>query len=293
MVALRDKRVCIVGLGLMGGSFGMALRRARAVGEVIGVVRRPEAVQEAIDLGAVDRATMDAARAVAEADVVILCTPVRTIIRQMRELGPHLRPGTVLTDMGSTKTAICRAMAALPDGVQPVGSHPMCGKEQAGIRAADPDLYQGKTWVISPLPRSSEDAVRAVEALAEAVGARVIHLEPARHDRLVAAISHVPYLLACSLVAATDEVGRQDAAVWDVAASGFRDTSRLASSDVRMLMDILMTNRSAVLEMMDRVSAAFHHLRELVASGDEAALEAELQQIRQVREDHVVSPGRS
>ena len=270
----------------MGGSLGMALRQRRAAREVIGVVRRPEAVDEAIRLGAVDRATLDGPDAVAASDVVVLCTPVRTIIRQIQELGPHLRPGTVLTDIGSTKRAICRAMERLPEGIQPVGAHPMCGKETAGIAAAQPDLYQDKIWVISPLPRSSPEAVRTVEALGRAVGARILHLAPDRHDRLVSTISHLPYLLACGLVATTDAVAQEDPAVWSVAASGFRDTSRLAASDVRMLVDILLTNQDAVLTMVDRFQRELDRLTDLLRRGEEEALAAALERIRGVREAH-------
>jgi prephenate dehydrogenase len=280
---LKDKQVCIVGLGLMGGSFGMALRRAGAVREVVGVVRRPEAAGEVIALGAVDRATLDGPATVTEADIVVLCTPVRTIIRQIGDLGPYLRPGAVLTDMGSTKRAICRAMEALPDGVQPVGAHPMCGKETAGIAAAQPDLYRGKVWVVSPLPRSSPEAMATVEALGQVVGSRVIRLEPDRHDRLVAAISHLPYLLSCGLVAAADVLAQHDPAVWQVAASGFRDTSRLAASDVSMLLDILLTNREPVLAMVERFQAHLDALADLLRRGDESSLAAELERIQRIR----------
>ncbi len=270
----------------MGGSFGMALRQRGVAGEVVGVVRRPEAVDEAVALGAVDRATLDGPAAVAESDIVVLCTPVRTILRQIEEFGPYLRPGTVLTDMGSTKRAVCRAMEALPEGVQPVGSHPMCGKETSGIAAAQPDLYQDKIWVVSPLPRSSAEAVRTVEALGRAVGSRVIHLAPDRHDRLVAAISHLPYLLSCGLVAAADAVAQDDPDVWTVAASGFRDTSRLAASDVRMLLDILFTNQEPVLAMVERFQEELRALAEHLRRGDERGLAAALERIRAIRREH-------
>ncbi len=261
----------------------MALRRAGVVREVVGVVRRPEAADEAMALGAVDRATPDGLTAVAEADIVVLCTPVRTIVRQIGELGPYLRPGTVLTDMGSTKRAICQAMETLPAGVQPVGGHPMCGKEIASIAAAQPDLYHDKIWVVSPLPRSSPEAVMTVEALGQAVGSRVIHLEPARHDRLVAAISHLPYLLSCGLVAAADALARHDPAVWEVAASGFRDTSRLAASDVPMFLDILLTNREPVLAMVERFQADLDRLADRLRREDESGLAAELERIQSIR----------
>ncbi|MCD6290232.1 MAG: prephenate dehydrogenase [Anaerolineae bacterium] len=270
----------------MGGSLGMALRQAHAVGEVVGVVRRPEAVAEAIEMGAVDRATMNGPAAVAEADVVVLATPVRTIIRQIAELGPHMRPGTVLTDMGSTKRAICQAMEALPRGVQPVGSHPMCGKERSGIAAAEPGLFRDRIWVVSPLDRSSPEAVQTVEALGRIVGSRIIHLDPARHDQLVAAVSHLPYLLSCGLVATVDALGQYDPEVWTVAASGFRDTSRLAASDVRMMLDILLTNREAVLAMVERFEADIRALADRLRHGDEAGLAVRLEQIRGIRQEH-------
>ncbi len=281
---LAGRRVCIIGLGLMGGSFGLALRQAGVVGEVVGVARRAAIAEEAVARGVVDRATLDATAAAAQSDIVVLCTPVRTIIRQLAELGPSLRPGTIVADMGSTKRAICRAMEELPAGVQPVGAHPMCGKETAGLAAADPDLYRDKAWVVCPLERSSPAAVAVVEALGRAVGARPLRLDPARHDRLVAAISHLPYLLACGLVAAVDALAQSDPAVWDVAASGFRDTSRLAASDVTMLLDILFTNQEAVLRLVEGFQDRLAALAEPLRRGDEAALAAELTRVQRIRQ---------
>lgn len=278
--ALRRARVVIVGLGLMGGSLGLALRARRACREVIGVARRPETVETALQMGAVDRATTDLAQGVVGADLVILATPVRTILSQIPLLGRLLAPPCVLLDMGSTKGAICRAMAALPDGLQPIGGHPMCGKEVAGIEAAEATLYEGKTFVLTPLPRTDSRAVALAASLAAAVGSRVLFLEPERHDRLVAAISHLPYLLSSALVATAEEVGRRDGAVWQVAASGFRDTSRLAASDVTMMLDILLTNREAVLAMVETFQSRLRDLAERLEVGDEAGLRALLEAAR-------------
>ncbi|OGO40801.1 MAG: hypothetical protein A2Z04_01120 [Chloroflexi bacterium RBG_16_57_9] len=264
--------VTIVGVGLMGGSLGMALRQRRLCREVIGVVRQPEQIDEAIRLGAIDRGTTHLAAAVSEADLVVLATPVRTILAQLGQIGPHLRPGAIVTDMGSTKSAIMQAMAGLPPHVQPVGSHPMCGKEVAGIGAAEPTLFQGATWVVTPLERSAAWAVATVRGLAEAIGARSLTLEPDRHDRLVAAISHVPYLLAVALVAVAEEVGADDDRVWHLAASGFRDTSRLAASDVTMMLDILMTNPRYVTNLLRQVSAQAGELANLLIQAEEGRL---------------------
>jgi prephenate dehydrogenase len=233
----------------------------------------------------VDDATLDAAAAVAMADIVVLATPVRTILRQIETLGPLMKPGGVLLDMGSVKTAICQAMAALPAHVQPVGGHPMCGKEIAGLNAAEPGLYDGCIFVLCPLPRTSPAALALSQQLVDFIHARELVLEPERHDRLVAAISHLPYLNAAGLVRYVMDVAEHDAVVWDVAASGFRDSSRVAASDVRMLLDILMTNRAAVLEAVDGFLGRLTELRDVLARGDEENLLDRLTLIAQARRD--------
>ena len=283
MPNLPEARVAIVGLGLMGGSLGMALKARRACREVIGIARRQANVDEAVAMGAVDWGTLDMAKGVAQADLVVLATPVRTVLRQLQEVGPLVPPGCCILDMGSTKGEICRAMTLLPAEVQPVGGHPMCGKEKAGISAAEAGLYEGKTFVLSPLERTSPQAVQLAESLAEAVGSHVLYLEPDEHDRLVAAISHLPYLLSCALVATAERVAERDERVWDVAASGFRDTTRLAASDVTMLLDILMTNREAVLAMVEGLQNELTHLAESLRRGDEAGLRSALEAAQQRR----------
>ena len=269
---LADCRIAVVGLGLMGASLCMDLVQGKHCREVRGVARRTETVLQAFFGGAVDLATNDIATGVMGADIVILATPVRTIVTMLREIGPHIWPGALVMDMGSTKAEICAAMDQLPPGVQPVGGHPMCGKETAGFGAAEANLYCNAPWVLSPLARTSPDALALAAELATAVGARPMVIEAARHDRLVASISHLPFLLASALVHAVNEVGQEDELVWRLAAGGFRDTSRVAASDTRMFMDILMTNREAVLAQLDAFDAQLGHLRSLLAAGDEAAL---------------------
>ena len=280
---LQSAHVVIIGMGLMGASLGYDLRgRCR---RVTGVVRRPEAVAETEASGCVDDATLDASAAVAEADLVVLATPVRTILRQIADLGPQMKPGGVLLDMGSTKTAICRALAALPDYIQPVGGHPMCGKETAGLAAAEPGLYDGCTFVLCPLPRTMPAALSLAQELTTLIHARALVLDPARHDRLVAAISHLPYLGAAGLVSHVMEIAETDATVWDVAASGFRDSTRVAASDVRMLLDILLTNQEAVLDAVDDFVGRLTELRDALARRDEESLSAQLHAIAAARRD--------
>ena len=281
--ALRDCRVTVVGLGLMGASLCMDLTRGHLCREVRGVARRTDTVLQAFFSGAVDEATNDVITGVLGADIVVLATPVRTIIDTLSEIGPHLWPGTVVTDMGSTKGEICADMAGLPVGVQPVGGHPMCGKETAGFDAAQAGLYVGAPWVLTPLGRTSPDALALTTELAQAVGARPIVLDAQRHDRLVASISHLPFLLASALVHAVADVGADDPLVWELAAGGFRDTSRVAASDTRMFMDILMTNRRAILEQLDRFACHVDELRRLLAAADEQALMHALSRSQQAR----------
>ena len=273
---LYDCSVTVVGLGLMGASLCMDLKTKQLCREVRGVARRTQTVLEAFFAGAVDLVTNDLQTGILGADIVILSTPVRTIVSTLHEIGPRLWPGTLVMDMGSTKADICAAMADLPPGVQPVGGHPMCGKETAGFESAECGLYRNAPWVLSPLPRTDPQALDLAVELAAAVGARPIVLEPARHDRLVASISHLPFLVASALTGAVAQVGASDPMVWDLAAGGFRDTSRVAASDTQMFLDILLTNRSAVLAQVDAFAAELGELRALLAQEDEAALRTKL-----------------
>ncbi|MFQ5614227.1 MAG: prephenate dehydrogenase [Anaerolineae bacterium] len=280
---MKAAQVAIVGLGLMGGSLAMALQQRQACRRVTALVRRPEVARRAEGDGVVAWAATDPARVLAGADLVVLSTPVRTIIRHLDQFAPRFKPGAVITDLGSTKGEITARMAALPPAVYPVGSHPMCGKEVTGLAAAEASLYQDAPWVISPLPRTPPGAVRLVTDLALAVGARPVLMPPERHDRLVAAISHLPYTLAAALVLAAETVAGNDDAVWSLAASGFRDTSRLAASDVTMMIDILLTNRNAVGAMLDGVRRVLDELAAALAAGDETVLRERLQRAHEQR----------
>ena len=256
----------------MGGSLGLALQENRVCRQVVGLVRRQSAVDEAMRLGVVHEAAVNPAEALAQADLVIFSTPVRIIIQQMAHYAPLCKPGVVFTDMGSTKQAIVQAMAGLPPHVHPVGSHPMCGKELTGMAAAEADLYRGAPWIVTPLTRTPPAATAMVQELAQAIGARPRFLEAARHDRLVAAISHLPYAMAAALVLAAQQVAHTDPAVWEVAASGFRDTSRVAASDVTMMLDILLTNHEAVQALLGLARQQLDTLAQALAQGDETTL---------------------
>jgi prephenate dehydrogenase len=252
---------------------------------VVGVARRAESVEKAREQGLIDSGTTDLTEGISQADVVVLATPVRVILRQIAEIGPLLSPGCLLMDLGSTKADVMEAMAGLPPHVQPLGGHPMCGKETSGIEVADRALYQGRTFILSPLPRTSEAALALGKALARAAGATPLVIEADRQDFLVATISHLPYLLACALVGTADATTSADPLVWKIVAGGYRDTSRVAGSDVTMMVDILYTNRAHVVKATEVCIAQLRELQGLVDEGNEAELRARLGAIRETRRE--------
>ena len=276
MKSLSECSVAVIGLGLMGASLCIDLKQRNLCREVRGVTRNFSTILRAFHEDAVDLATTDLSSGVAGADIVILSTPVRAVVKMLETLSPILWPGTVVMDMGSTKAEICAAMDRLPPRVQPIGGHPMTGKETAGYASAESGLYEGAPWVLTPLSRTRTETVALVSELAEGIGASPVTMEPARHDRLVAAISHLPFLLASALVHTVSDSGDQDPAVWKLAAGGFRDTSRVAASDTQMFLDILVTNREAVLAQMDTLSGHLQELRTLLADNDEDTLRNKL-----------------
>ncbi len=280
---LKDSCIAIVGLGLMGGSLAMALQKWQVCRRVVALVRRAEAVQEAMSARVVDLATTDSAQALAEADIVVLTTPVRVLLRQLVDLAPFYKTGAIITDMGSTKRQVVKGMAALPGQVYPIGSHPMCGKEQTGLAAAEATLYQGAPWILTPLARTPPAVGQVIEELARAIGAVPRYVEAERHDKLVASISHLPYSLAVALVLAAQTVAADDGAVWEVAASGFRDTSRLAAADITMMTDILLTNQDMVLAMIGQAQAQLTILAQAITNNDEPTMRALMEQAAKQR----------
>ena len=283
MKTLRESNVTIVGLGLMGGSLAGALRGH--CHHVTGVDIEAETLVLATERGLVDRASAELAEAVADADLVLLATPVRTILRLLDEIGPLLKPGAVLMDLGSTKAQIVAKMADLPAHIAPLGAHPMCGKERAGIAAADPALYRGATFILTPLARTTVAVLDLGRTLAATVGAHPLVLAAEHQDALTATVSHLPYLLACALVATADVTTSSDPAAWEIVAGGFRDTSRVAGSDVTMMLDILLTNRAHVLPALSTCVEQLERLSALIDQGGEAVLRTTLATIRAQRKE--------
>ncbi len=286
--ATRNSQIAIVGLGLMGASLALALQANRAVKKIVGIDHNRATLDAALARGAIDQASavLDAS-SVREANIVVLATPVRAILKQLRELGDLAADGALILDLGSTKHLIVRAMAQLPARLLVVGGHPMCGKEMSGFDAAEASLYQNKVFVLTPTARSSEAALATATELARAIGAQPVVMDAARHDQIVAAVSHLPFVVASNLVAAVDEWAQNDEAVWELAASGFRDTSRLAASDVDMMLDILLTNSENIADLMRRYSRRFAELADLIYDEEEAELRARLESAAKARRDRL------
>ncbi|HEX6383867.1 MAG TPA: prephenate dehydrogenase [Anaerolineae bacterium] len=265
---MKTRRICIIGLGLMGGSLALALHRQ--VAALVGMDTDPAARQQALQSGVFERIADNPAEALRDADVVILATPVRSILRLLGHL-PAFRPdGCLVLDLGSTKDTITQAMAALPEPFEAIGGHPLCGKETAGFAAATPDLYRDQLFILCSNSRTTPRIRAFALDLIDQIGARPLFLPATDHDRLVAATSHLPYVVAAVLmycVAALD-----DERVWAVSASGFRDAARLAGSDVPMMLDILLTNREAIVDQIDQYQLHLGRLKRLLLDNDEAAL---------------------
>ena len=268
------ERAAIVGVGLIGGSLALAARAAGLIGEVVGLGRSAANLDVARQRGIIDRAVQDPA-AIGPVDLVVLAVPVRSTARMAAALLPHLRPGTVVTDVGSVKgEVVAQCEAALPTDRPFVGGHPIAGSERAGAAAADAGLFRGAPCVLTPTARTDATALVAVRALWEGVGARVSEMTPAAHDRALAWVSHLPHVVAYALVGALAGADGQLAAL---AGGSWRDATRVAASPAELWRDIFLANREAVLAATDAFGAEVARLRAALAAGDEPALLALLE----------------
>jgi len=277
------QRVLIVGLGLIGGSVGLALRRwaeerksdGRRPLEVVGFDPNLDQQRAAEKLGAIDRGAWDLAKSAREADVVVVATPVRSMRQVFSDLAPHLRPGTIVTDTASTKgDVLAWAAEIFPREIHFVGGHPMAGKTQS-IEGAEADLFTNATWCVCPSVTASEESVRTVLGLIAAAGAEPFFIDPHEHDGFVAGVSHLPFVLSATLM---NTVSRDSS--WrdmkTLTASGFRDITRLAAGSPEMHRDILITNRESVNRWLDAFMVSLNDLRQALSTTDEAAAQVAL-----------------
>ena len=271
----RIDKLVVVGVGLIGGSFALALKEAWAVGRVVGVGRSAGNLRRALDLKIIDAPGAFDAATFADADLVLLSVPVGQMRQVMRSIAPVLGDKTVVTDAGSTKVDVVDlARRELRDSLPRfVPGHPIAGTEKSGAEAAFAGLYRGRRVVLTPLEGSRPGALSLVRAAWIACGAEVFELQPEEHDAVLAAVSHLPHLLAYALV---DHVARHKDAkqLFAYAAGGFRDFTRIASSHPEMWRDICLANRKALIAELDRYEGELEHVRSMLELGDGKALEA-------------------
>lgn len=267
------KKMAVIGVGLIGGSLARVLREKKAVGEVVGIGRGEENLRRGVELGVLDGYTTDAKKGVEGADLVFIATPVCSIPQVVAEIAPHLAPGCIVTDGGSVKEYVVAACEPLmPEGTYFVGGHPIAGTEHSGVEASFSTLYQGRRCIVTPTGNTDPAALEKVVELWKLAGSSVPLMDPVQHDRVVAAISHLPHMVAYSLVNAVDGYDRFGGDLLSFSAGGFRDFTRIASSDPVMWRDIALTNKEAILEMMDFFSGYLGKLRGLVAAEDAEGL---------------------
>ncbi len=265
-------RMTIIGVGLIGGSLALALRRARLVGEIVGVGRGAANLALARRRGIVDRVTRDPETGVRDANLVVLATPVGALAEVGEANAPALMPGAIVTDVGSTKASVLRDLEPLiPAHAHLVAGHPIAGTEDSGAAAAAADLFEGSRCILTPTPRTSAGALAKVRRLWRATGARVIEMDAGEHDRILGAVSHLPHVVAYALVNAVTAT-RKDAL--DYAGGGFRDFTRIAASHPDMWRDIVLANRESVLAGIDAVLIELESIREAVEKQDGRRLTA-------------------
>jgi len=263
------ERLCIIGVGLIGGSLARALREAGYCKTVVGAGRSPENLRHAVELGVIDSFETDLARAVAGADMVLVAVPLGAMEAVFSAIRGSLADDAVLTDAGSAKVSVIEA-ARRAFGVVPanfVPGHPIAGIERSGVAAALPDLYRNRRVILTPLPETAADPVRRVRSMWEVAGAEVVDMEPVHHDEVLAATSHLPHVLAFTLVESLARL-HDKAEIFEYAAGGFRDFTRIASSDPVMWRDICLANGAAIQQMIERFIDDLQVLDAAVEAGD-------------------------
>jgi len=275
----RFERIAVLGLGLLGGSVALAARERGAARSVVGTGRRREALEEAARRGVID-ASASVERAVDAADLVVLATPVTAMAAQLQRAAPHLRPGTVVTDVGSVKGVLAETLPGLlPPGVPYVGSHPMAGSHLRGVEHARADLFVDAPCVMTPTPQSDPEVVERLAAFWTRLGARVVRRDPLAHDAEVAWVSHVPHVLAFAFA---ESLGAAPDAAGQLGGSGFRDFTRIAQSDAELWSDILVANAKSIAGPLREVAEVLGRFAEQLEAGDAEGLERAIARARAV-----------
>lgn len=287
MTQIPLNKLVIIGVGLIGGSFAMALRKADAVRHIVGVGRSRENMQRALEQGVIDEIAENMASALENADLILLAMPVGQTEVIMTKLAPHLQADTIVTDAGSTKLdVVTAARNHLKENLKNfVPGHPIAGAEQSGVRAAQHDLYTGKHVILTPLKETRIDAIEKTSILWQACGAKVSQMQVEAHDEILAATSHLPHILAFALMHHLHQSTDNPENLLRFVGSGFRDFTRIASSSPEMWRDICLANRKALLKQMAKYQDELQSLQAILNNGDGEALEKVFSQAREMRED--------
>lgn len=286
-MALHFGQAAIIGVGLIGGSLGMILRRKGLASSVVGVGRRIENLQTAVKLGAIDHYVLDTKEGVKDADIVVLATPVDTYERHLKEWASCLKPGAIVSDVGSVKGELVEQCERLvPAGVHFVGAHPIAGKEKTGVAAGSEDLFMGMRCILTPTKQTNAQALQRVRTLWQEVGSTVLTMDPHLHDKILGAVSHLPHVVAFALMGALIDI-RTEVPSLDLAGhsgGGLRDTTRIAASSPEMWRDIFLWNRENVVAFIEAYERSLGDLKRLIRAGDAAGIEKALERAKQERE---------
>ena len=280
------RRLALLGIGLIGSSVArIAMEKRELAAEVVANARTQTTLDRVTELGIADRVELDPARAVARADCVMLCAPVGAYAALAEAIAPHLAPGAILTDVGSTKQSVIRDVGPLvPGGVHFVPAHPLAGTEYSGPDSGFTTLFQNRWCLLTPPPGTDADAVAKIAELWRRCGSMVEVMEPAHHDRVLAIVSHLPHLLAFTICSTADDLeGESRQQVLQFAATGFRDFTRIAASDPTMWRDVFLNNREALLEMLARFTEDAQAMARAVRWGDAAYIEDKIRRGRVIR----------
>ena len=280
-------RLTIYGVGLIGGSLARALQASGAVGEIVGYGRSIESLEKAVELGVIDRYETDVAAAVRGSDVVLLGVPVGAMEKVLAELKPHLDPNTIITDAGSTKGSVVDAAVKVFGELPPrfIPGHPIAGTEKSGVEASFAELYRDRRVILTPNEASDSEALETVRWMWQQAGAEVIDMPVAHHDEVLAATSHLPHMLAFTLVDTLARLEDHDD-IFRYAAGGFRDFTRIASSNPQMWHDICLNNRDALLKMVNRFSEELATLSGAIERGDGEAILQTFERAKSARDSY-------
>ena len=278
-------RVTFIGIGLIGSSMARVMKRDGLAGHIVACARRPETLDACTRLGIADSVTSDYAAAVKDADLIVIATPVSTNGAIAAAIAPHLKPGAIVTDVGSVKRAVISAIQPhIPADVHFVPGHPLAGTEHSGPESGFPELFQGRWTILTPLPDTDPAAVEKVSAFWRAAGSKLTIMDPDHHDKVLAITSHLPHLIAYTIVGTAADLGEDlKQEVIQFSASGFRDFTRIAASDPVMWRDIFMNNKDATLEVLQRFTEDLTALQRAIRRGDGKALEDMFTRTRAIR----------